>query len=111
METLLIDPKKPSPYVALGLAGFIGKLKTYFNVKIDGAYRFYFMLGPKDFGQVRVDGIKVADINCSANPKPKQVGIQRIKLDKNILNRLKCFSAVFCHLRGGMFLQLFMKTS
>ena len=73
METLIVDPKKPSPYVALGLEGFVGKLKTFFNVKIDGAYRFYFMLGSKDFGQVLVDGVKVADLICSATAKPFQV--------------------------------------
>ena len=78
MENLLIDPKKQSPYVALGLDGFVGKLKTFFNVKIDGAYRFYFMLGSKDFGQVKIDGIKVADILCSGNPKPLQVNTQEV---------------------------------
>ena len=94
MENLLIDPKKPSPYVALGLDGFVGKLSTFFNVKIDGAYRFYFMLGSKDFGQVKIDGIKIADLICSANPKPMQVDILRMWESDKIFERLiSC-----CHL-------------
>ena len=94
MENLLIDPQKPSPYVALGLDGFVGKLKTFFNVKIDGAYRFYFMLGSKDFGQVKMDGIKVADIICSANPKPLQVKNKKSDQSDNAFER----SISCCHL-------------
>lgn len=53
-----------NPLTGIPVSKFVLRLKTFFNVEAEGAYRFYILLGQSDMGMIKIDNTYMARIHC-----------------------------------------------
>ena len=53
-----------------GVSKFVLRLSSFMNIRGDGVYRFYVLVGRGDMAMVKIDGSYMAMVECSEEPTP-----------------------------------------